>query len=143
MLSRSFLACILLSLFTSAANSRTKPSPAADPDYVVALSAANQFLHAWQAHDEEAGILLLTDRLREHTREEYLAALLVASPTPQAYEIFRGRKLAAGRYQFPIALWQSSAPNPPSTAHHSPHPRVTTLIVTRTPKDDWLIDKLP
>lgn len=122
---------------------RTKPAAPLplDPDYLSALAAANNFLHAWQAHDEESGMLLLSDNLREHSTADAVSFFFSAHPQ-QAYEIARGRKLAPGRYQFPITLWQS----PPSrSGAATPHPRPvsTTLVVTRTPKDDWLVDNLP
>ena len=116
---------------------RTKPSPI-DPEYLPALTAANNFLHAWQSHDEESGILLLSDRLREHTTAEAVSVFFSIHPQ-QAYEIARGRKVSAGRYQFPVTLWQT--PNSGATPH--PKPRAAMLIVTRTPKNDWLVDNLP
>jgi hypothetical protein len=123
---------------------RTKPSPAADQDYISALAAANNFLHALQSHDEEAGILLLSDRLREHTSEDAISGLFSSVHPEQAYEISRGRKLSPGRYQFPVTLWEMPVAQPGTNApHHWTQPRTTSLIVTRTLKDDWLIDKLP
>src|SRR4029077_15918978 len=38
-----------------------------DPGYVLALRAANHFLHAWQTGDVETGMVLLGDGLR-HTQ---------------------------------------------------------------------------
>jgi hypothetical protein len=120
---------------------RTKPAPPVDPDYLAALSAANNFLHAWQAHDEESGMLLLSDQLREHSTVAAVSSFFSARPQ-QTYEITRGHKLAPGRYQFPITLWQAPGANSGSIAVH-PKPRTAILVVARTPKDDWLIDNLP
>jgi|HubBroStandDraft_6_1064221.scaffolds.fasta_scaffold743950_2 hypothetical protein len=129
------LACSTLPLAA-----RTKPAPPPlDPDYLAALAAANNFLHAWQAHDEESGMLLLSDQLREHSTIAAVSSFFSAHPQ-QTYEIARGRKLSAGRYQFPITLWQA-----PTISAGFPHlkPHAATLVVTCTPKDDWLIDNLP
>jgi hypothetical protein len=128
------LVCTTLSL-----SGRTKPAPPVDPEYISALTAANNFLHAWQAHDEEAGMLLLSDQLREHSTVAAVSTFFSAHPQ-QTYEITRGRKLANGRYQFPITLWQAPASSA-STSHPKPH--TSMLLVTRTAKDDWLIDNLP
>jgi len=108
------------------------------PDYVAALAAANNFLHAWQAHDEESGMLLISDDLRLHSTADAVSLFFSAHPQ-QTYEIARGRKLAPGRYQFPITLWQLSSPS--TTSHPKPH--TTTLYLVRTPKNDWLVDNLP
>jgi hypothetical protein len=116
---------------------RTGSTPPVDADYIAALSAANSFLHAWQAHDEESAVMLLSDRVRAHNSPEVLTALF-APHAAQAYELSRGRKLAPGRYQFPIALFSTS-----NAAHRWTHPRATALLVVRTAKNDWLIDRLP
>jgi hypothetical protein len=138
LLTTAFILAVSLSIAA-----RTKPSPAVDRDYISALAAANNFLRAWQAHDEEAGILLLSDRLREQTSEDAISALFSSAHSEQAYEITRGRKLSPGRYQFPVTLWQMPATQPGTNPpHHWTQPHPTSLIVTRTLKDDWLIDKL-
>ena len=122
---------------------RTKPAPPVDPDYVDALTAANSFLHAWQAHDAESGILLLTDNLRERTSAETVAAFFSAIYPQQAYEISRGRKLSPGRYQFPVTLWHITATSGASPTRAAVKPHLTTLIISRDSKADWLVDKLP
>jgi len=132
----SLIFILILGLPTFA---RSKPaSPPIDPDYVAALAAANNFLHAWQAHDEESGMLLISDDLRLHSTADAVSLFFSAHPQ-QTYEIARGRKLAPGRYQFPITLWQLSSPS--TTSHPKPH--TTTLYLVRTPKNDWLVDNLP
>lgn len=135
---RFLLTCTLVCATVPMAG-RTKPAPPVDPDYIAALAAANNFLHAWQAHDEEAGMILLSDQLREHSTVAAVSSFFSAHPE-QTYEIIRGRKLASGRYQFPIVLWQTPA-NPTFAPHPKPH--ACTLIVSRNPNDDWLVDNLP
>jgi hypothetical protein len=136
MLVRFSLICVLVCL-SLPLPARTRPAPPLDPDYLAALAAANNFLHAWQSHDEESGMLLLSDQVRQHSTVAAVSSFFSAHPN-QTYEITRGRKLSPGRYQFPVTLWQAA---PAANSHPKPH--VAALIVTRTPKDDWLIDNLP
>ncbi len=57
---------------------KTKLSTAAERDYVVALATANRFLQAWQTHDQETGLLLLSDSAKLHTSPDVLEAFFVA-----------------------------------------------------------------
>lgn len=117
--------------------SKERPTPVTGSDYIAALATANRFLHAWQTGDEVTGILLLTDNARQQSSEENFSAFFATSARP-AYEIARGKKLKAGRYLFPIALFDlPENPRDPKRA------RQLQLIVCRTGKDDWAIDKLP
>lgn len=136
---RRFVLICAVAVFATSLPARTKPAPPLDPDYVSALATANAFLHAWQSHDEEAGILLLSDDLRQHSSADAVSIFFSSHPQ-QTYEIARGHKLSPGRYQFPITLWQISSANA-----IAPHPKshATTLIVVCTPKNDWLVDNLP
>ena len=107
-----------------------------DQDYVAALAAANRFLQAWQNQDHETAILLLTDKLKQHTNEQALETFFVpAVHAQQAYEISSGKRLAPGRYIFTVILFNSSV-------KLLPH-RPSQLIVSRTGTNDWAIDKLP
>lgn len=117
---------------------RSKPQPV-DRDYLSALDIADKFLGAWQTQDQETAILLLTDRLRDPSQEDRLQALFSApSGSHSAYELCRGRKLAAGRYEFPIVLFRTSESSP-----RWQHPHSATLIIVRSGKGEWLLDKLP
>ncbi len=129
------LVSLLLSLPLPA---KTKPSAStADRDYISALAAANQFLHAWQAQDHEVGLLMLTDAAKQHTSEDRLQNFFSpASGTQQAFEIGRGKKLKPGRYSFPVALMETSP-------GHAVHRRFSHITVTRAGKEDWAVDKLP
>ncbi len=111
--------------------------PVAASDYISALAAANRFLHAWQTGDEVTGILLLTDNARKHTSEENFSAFFATSTRP-AFEIARGKKVKAGRYVFPIALFDL-----PENPRGPKRVRQLQLVVIRTGKDDWAVDKLP
>ena len=125
-------------LFAGSLFARTKGELVVrDPDYVFALSAANRFLYAWQVNDQETGTLMLTDRMKQRMGEEALAGFFSSrSVGSQSFEIGRGRRLAPGRYKFPVTLVHKSG-TPGKT------PRASILIVVRAGRDDWAIDRLP
>jgi hypothetical protein len=115
----------------SFAHAHKNTSPAIDPLYGSALAAANRFLHAWQAEDHETGIMMLSDSARQHVSPDRLQRFF--SPGPDAaYEIARGKRVSSAAYEFPIVLFGASA-----------HRHVCTVIVTRSGKDEWAVDKLP
>lgn len=106
----------------------------ADPLYGSALSAANRFLRAWQDEDQETGIMMLSDTARQGLSPDKLQRFF--SPGPDAaYEIAHGKRVNSAAYEFPVVLF--GAATAPS------RPRVCTVIVTRSGKSDWTIDKLP
>ncbi len=116
------------------------PAPPVDPDYIYALGTANHFLHAWQTQDQETAILLLSDRLKQSTADIALDGFLTCKGSkPQSFEIGRGKKLATGRYRFPIALFQ----NPANSTSKRLHPQSSALVVLKTGKNEWAIDQLP
>lgn len=107
---------------------------------MVALATANDFLHAWQVRDQETGLLLLTDRLKQRTSEPALISFFVSGASQRlGYEIGRGKKLAPGRYQFPVSLLQERAA---ATSKRMRAP-ASVLVVIREGKNDWAIDQLP
>ncbi len=135
---RVLLLCLLAVNPSLSAKAKPSASNAADPGYVSALAAANRFLHAWQTQDHETGLLMLTNTARHHTTEDRLQEFFSPGPaTQQAFEISRGRKLKAGRYAFPVALFEIREDQ------RWIHPRFSQIIVIRTGIDDWAIDKLP
>ncbi|HVO80069.1 MAG TPA: hypothetical protein VMT28_05030 [Terriglobales bacterium] len=130
------LACLTASL-PLPAKSKPSTSSALDHDYISALAAANQFLHAWRTQDHEAGLILLSDAARQRTSEDRLQGFFSpASGTVQAFEIRHGKKLKPGRYSFPVVLLEI-------TPLHAVHQRFSHIIVTRASKEDWAVDKLP
>ena len=132
---RSLLASLLLITLAMPSLGKSKAAPPVDSDYIHALATANHFLHAWQTQDQETAILLLSDGLKQRTSESSLDALLTSSISkPQSFEIGRGKKLATGRYQFPIALFQAKA--------KWTHPQIAALVVVKN-GNDWAVDKLP
>jgi hypothetical protein len=142
-LKRLILALVfVLCLLPLSAFAKTRPRPVSRPldaEYVSALATANRFLQAWQAQDHEAGLLLLTDAAKQHTSEDRLDEFFSPGESAgQAFEITRGKRLRAGRYEFPVALWQTIPGK-----NRKPTPHFSTIVVVRTGKDDWAIDKLP
>jgi len=137
-----FVCVGILALFlaSSWAKPKQKTVPSVvDAEYVSALATANRFLHAWQVQDHETGVLLMTDAAKQHSSEDRLDAFFSAGDSiEEGFEIAHGKKLQAGRYRFPVALWQTI-----SGKNRKPHPRFSEIIVVRTGKDDWAIDKLP
>ena len=133
-----YLLALILASSSYPLSARTRPEPV-DRDYLTALAVADKFLNAWQTQDQETAALLLDDHLREPVSEEKLQALFSPPPgTQSAYEIARGRKLALGRYEFPVTLFRVTSASPKWL-----YPKPTTLVIVRADKDDWLIDKLP
>jgi hypothetical protein len=142
-LQRTFLTLYLVLFLTQpfeAAGARTRPLRATlNRDYTSALAAADRFLHAWQTRDAEAGLLLLTDRARQHTDESKLHDFFSAERNASSsFEIGRGRKLSGSRYEFPVTLFPVDA-----TRAHRGSRRASSLIVVRVGQNDWGIDKLP
>ena len=120
---------------------KPKPSKAAAPDrnYVAALAAADHFLHAWQMEDHEAGLFMLTDSAKRHTADDRLQDFFSrGTATEQAYEIGHGTRLKPGRYSFPVTLVVAT-----TGKERAPSRRFSQIIVTRTSKEDWAVDKLP
>ncbi len=138
LLSSALVFSLLSPLFTHHAQAKPFPSRAPDVDYIPALAAANRFLQAWQMQDQEAGLMMLTDAAKQSSSEERLQTFF--SPGPDAaYEISPGKKLKAGRYSFPVALYQS-VPGKPGQRVRLWH---SQLVVMRAGKNEWGIGKLP
>ena len=125
----------------SPAESKAKPSVATvDRDYVSALAAANEFLHAWQVQDRAGGVILLSDAAKHQTSEDRIEELLAPGMgVLQSYEIGQGKKLKSGTYSFPVTLFVIGTAKPAKPIR----PRSSQIVVSRTGRDDWAIDKLP
>jgi len=78
--------------------------------------------------------MMLSDTARQSLSPDKLQAFF--SPGPDAaYEIARGSRVNSGGFEFPVVLFGASAK--PS------HPHACTVVLTRSGKSDWVIDKLP
>jgi hypothetical protein len=134
------VALLLLALLAPSSFSKSKIVPPADSDYVLALGAANDFLRAWQTQDREAGILLLTDAVKQRSSGDALLEFFSRKACrAQSFEIARGKKLAPGRYRFPVSLFQQ----PAGATSKWIRPQTSTLVVVKTGAREWSIDKLP
>src|ERR1700686_2141645 len=137
------LPLIALSLALQASTvsiAKTKHSPSAsvpDPGYASALAAANRFLQAWQNQDHETGVLMLSDIAKQSSSEDRLEAFFAAGHDA-AYEIARGKKIKAGCYAFPVALFTSV-----NGISDAARPQRSQVVVVRVGDGEWAIDKLP
>jgi hypothetical protein len=134
---------IVLSLALQASTvsiAKTKRSPTlpvSDSGYKSALAAANRFLQAWQNHDHETGLLMLTDVAKQGSSPDRMESFF-SSGNDAAYEIARGRKLKPGRYSFPVTLFVSR-----DDQSKPERPQKSDIVVVLAGKDEWAIDKLP
>lgn len=126
--------CLFSSLTLQLAAKKTSGGNSYDADYISALAAADLFFHAWQNHDQETGLLLLTNAAKQRTSPEQIESFFSASRP--AYEITLGKKLRRGRYRFAVALFETSS-------HRRANRRYSELVVVRAGKNDWAIDNLP
>ncbi len=78
--------------------------------------------------------MMLSDAARQSLSPDKLQNFF--SPGPDAaYEIARGKRVNSAAYEFPVVLFgASSAPS---------RPHVCRVVVTRSGKSDWSVDKLP
>ena len=137
-----FAACLFfLMVFPAApvwAGAHSHPAKAADltdPGYVFALAAANQFLHAWQTGDTEAGMVLLSDALRHSQDPDKVEQFFSnAKDRDRAFEITRGHG-RPGRYSFPVVRVT------PRGAHLTR--KFSEVVLVESGKNDWVVDKLP
>jgi hypothetical protein len=140
---RGRLAIALLCALCLVNVGRAKGKPSisgTDSDYIAALAAGNEFLHAWQIQDRAAGVILLTDSTKHRTSEEKIEELLAPGVgISQSYEIGRGRRLRAGAYSFPVTLFVIGT----GKSAKPIRPRYSQIVVVKTGRDDWAIDKLP
>jgi hypothetical protein len=110
-----------------------KKDPPLGPDYVLALTAANHFLHACQIGDIEHGMVQLSDGVRR-TQNAQAVEKFFSDAKGQAFEISRGHG-QPGRYSFQVVLVGNQA----SVVTR----KTTEVVVIETGKNDWVIDKLP
>jgi len=80
---------------------------------------------------------MLTDAAKQHSSED-LTESFFSSGADAAYEIARGRKMKGGRYAFPVTLFPFH-----SGTTKSDRPQKSAIVVVRTGKDEWSIDRLP
>jgi len=100
---------------------------------VLALGAANHFLHAWQTGDAETGMVLLSNGLR-HTQTSDKLEEFFSNATNRAFEITRGHG-HQGLYSFPVVLVTIRGDHVAR--------KFSEIILVESGKNDWVVDKLP
>ena len=111
-----------------------KAVPAADPDYLFALGAADHFLQAWETRDYEAGVVMLTDAAKQNISETQLDEFFAADKQgTRGFELPHGKKLEAGKYEFPVLLLEGKGKPP----------RFARIVVIKESKNEWVVDRLP
>jgi len=100
---------------------------------VLALAAADRFLHAWQIGDIENGMVQLSDKVRRSENADKVEQFF-SDAKDRAFEITRGNG-QPGRYHFPVVLVRTQGSRITR--------RVSELILVETGKNDWVVDKLP
>lgn len=112
---------------------RAKQENPTDPGYVLALAAADRFLHSWQIGDIENGMVQLSDRVRRSENADKVEQFF-SDATDRAFEISRGHG-QPGRYHFPVVMaW---------TQGSRITRKVSEVVLVETGKNDWVVDKLP
>ena len=128
-----FLVFLTVPVWARSNSHPAKQSIPDDPGYVLALAAANRFLHAWQTGDIENGMILLSDSIRHSQNADKLEQFF-SSTTDRAFEITRGHG-HQGRYSFPVVMVTRRG------SHVTRKFSEITLI--ESGKNDWVVDKLP
>jgi len=121
-------------MYNLAAEARPGQTPQISRDYILALSAVDHFLQAWQLGDAEHGVALLTSHAKKTTTTENVEQFF-SSEAPSAYEIERGKRLSRGRYEFPVVLM--------ILKNNRIRRQFSTIVVLDTGGNEWAIDKLP
>ena len=131
---RSALLVVFLSVPLWSHTAKSKRQTKADPNYRSALQAADRFLHAWQTQDHEAGIMMLSDHARQPISPQQLQQFF--SPEANAaYEIEHGLRRKSGAYTFPVVLF--------GMANSSKHAYFGQIMIVRSGKSDWVVERLP
>jgi hypothetical protein len=110
-------------------------------DYVLALSAADQFLYAWATRNQDDGLAMISPRLKNKFPEEYLRSYIsgISNPHHQAFEVGRGKRLPSGGFSFPVAMYEHYTGQ--KEANGPPKP--LTIVVVQAGPENWLVDELP
>lgn len=138
------LSAVLMFLVSTPSAQRLGGAPGlVDRDYILALGAANRFLAAWQSRSQEAGLGLVSPRLRREAGEERLRRYLsgLSNPFNAAYEIGSGSRLPDGRYAFDVRLFVYERGQ--LIERRQPPPRPSRIVLVQIGAEDWLIDEFP
>ena len=78
-----------------------------DESYTSAVAVADMFCEAWRNRDATQARRLMTKRMNRDVSDERLRDAIVGhtNPSHASYEVFNGKKLAEGCYQFDVRLF--------------------------------------
>lgn len=140
------LACLLAVLiFTPgsapAQRPRSRAAGVMDQDYVLALTAADQFMFAWATRNQDDGLALLSPLLKKKFPEDYFRYYIsgLSNPHHQAFEIGRGRRLPSGGFSFPVTLFTHYTGQKETISN----PKPNMIVVVQSGPEIWLVDELP
>ena len=107
--------------------------------YALALSAADQFLTAWQFRRQDDGLALISDSVKQKNSEEDLRTYIsgLSNPHHESFEICCGDRLKDGRFSFDVTLYEDV------TGDNTCSSRSAKIIVVEESKGVWLVDSLP
>jgi hypothetical protein len=111
-----------------------------DRNYILALSATNRFLNAWRMRDQDAGLSMLSGRVKQQPLDNlrsYISGL--SSPHHEAFEIFNGRSLPGGRFAFDVRLYEYYKDQDDSAEV----PKPSRIVLVKNSAQEWLVDELP
>ena len=110
-------------------------------DYVLALSAADQFLNAWATRNQDDGMALLSPRLKNKFPEDYFRYYLsgLSNPHHQAFEVGQGKRLTSGKFSFPVMMYLHYT----GQKETNEHPKSLTIVMVQAGPENWLVDALP
>jgi hypothetical protein len=140
--------CLATAVLTGACEQPEPPPPATqptetryDPQYVAALSVADEFCHAWSGGDLGTGRAILSRRfIRKHS-DKRLRDMIVGSGNPRhaGYEIGNGRRLPGMRYAFDVRLFLSYS------GQHSDRLEfpLVQIVLAQDDGGNWWVDEFP
>jgi hypothetical protein len=137
----SAVALAVLVLSSLAAAQRTTPEIIVDDNYILALSAADQFAFAWAFRRADEGRALLTPAALRRYSAEDLTTLLqgVSSPHHESFEIGPGRQLSPTKYAFDLIQYEYLT----KMGVRGPRPKPARLVVVEVAPEQWLVDEFP
>lgn len=112
-----------------------------DDNYILALNAADEFLHAWATRDAVAGRATLTPAAIKRHSPDDLAMVFqgVSSPHHESFEIGPGRRLSATKYAFDVIEYAYMT----KMGARDPRPTPARIVVVQVAPEKWLVDEFP
>ena len=137
--------CALVLALAASSSAWAQRAPATatrvDDHYILALSAADQFLHAWATRDVDAGRATLTPAaLKRYSAEEITTFFQgVSSPHHESFEVGPGRAVSPTTYEFDVIQYEYLT----NMNFSGPRPTPARLVVVQVTPDTWLVNEFP